>query len=166
MDTDLSWTQIYVGHRSKLDTDLCWTQIYVKHRSMLATDLSWPQIYVGHRSMLDNRSKVVNWTTFWTIFGLFPGGHRSVPRTFFINRKALPRGSGGVLSDFFRLFRKVFRKVPRSFSSTPGWFLRIFGKIGFGALGPLGPPLGPPGPNEDSYTNSRSTARQAAASNE
>ena len=112
--TDLSWTQIYVGHRSKLDTDLCWTQIYVGHRSMLDTDLSWTT---------DLRwSTGPSWTTFSTIFGLFPGGPRSVPRTFFINGKVLPRGSGGVLSDFFRFFSEVFRKVPRSFSGTPGRF--------------------------------------------
>ena len=76
-----------------------------------------------------------SWTTFSTIFRLFPGGPRSVPRTFFINRKALPRGSGGVLGWFWRFFSEVFRKVPRSFSSTPGWFWSTFAKSGQGGLG-------------------------------
>ena len=69
-----------------------------------------------------------SWVTFSTIFGLFPGGPRSVPGRFFINGKVLPRGSGGVLSDFFRFFSEVFRKVPRSFSETPGRFSGDFGK--------------------------------------
>ncbi len=135
MDTDLSWTQIYVGHRSMLDTDLSWT-----------TDPRW--------------STGPSWVTFSDNFRTFSRWSLEGSREIFINRKALLRGSRGVLPNFFS---ELFRKVPRSFSSTPGCFSSIFGKIGFGALGPLGPPWGPPYPNEDSYTNSRSTARQAAA---
>ena len=64
------------------------------------------------------------------------------------------------MSDFFRFFSEVFRKVPRSFSGTPGGFWGTFGNKwvwgqGGGGSGGL--------PNEDSYTNYRSTARQAAA---
>ena len=85
--TDLCWTQIYVGHRSMLDTDLSWTQIYVD------TDLCWTQIYFGHRSKLDSDPSWTtdlswttgpSWVTFLTIFGLFPGGPRSVPRAFLL----------------------------------------------------------------------------------
>ena len=60
-----------LDNRSLLDTDLCWTQIYVGHRSVLDTDLSWT---------IDLRwSTGPSWTTFSTIFGLFPTGPRSVP---------------------------------------------------------------------------------------
>ena len=76
--------QIYVGHRSMLDTDLCWTQIYGGHRSVLDTDLRW--------------STGPSWTTFSTIFGLFPGGPRSVPRAFFIT--VMERYSREVLGVF------------------------------------------------------------------
>ena len=82
---------------------------------MFDTDLRW--------------STGPSWSTFSTIFGLFPGGPRNVPGRFFINGKVLPRGSGVVLSDFFRFFSEVFRKVPRSFSGTPGRFLGTFGKM-------------------------------------
>ena len=88
LGTDLSWTQICVAHRYMLYTDISWT-----------TDLRWS---IGP-----------SWVIFSTIFGLFPGGPWSVPGRFFINGKVLPRGSGGVLSDFFRLFSEVFRKVSR-----------------------------------------------------
>ena len=114
LDTDLWWTQIYVGRRYMLDTDICWTQIYGGHRSVLDTDLRW--------------STGPSWVTFSTIFGLFPGGPRSVPGRFFINRKALQIGSRGVLSNVFSIFSEMFRKVPRSFSGTPGLFLGTFGK--------------------------------------
>ena len=109
-----------------MDADLCWTQIYVGHRYMLDTDLRW--------------STGPSWTTFSTIFGLFPGGPRSVPRTFFINGKVLQIGSRGVLGWFWKFFSEVFRKVPRSFSRTPGRFWGLLEKIG---LGPLGAPWAP-----------------------
>ena len=104
-----------------LDTDLSWT-----------TDLRW--------------STGPSWTTFSTIFGLFPGGPRSVPRTFFINGKALQIGSRGVLSDFFLFFLEVFRKVPRSFSRTPGWFRGTFGKKWSWGQVRSRPPDSPPPP--------------------
>ena len=79
---------------------------------------------------------------FSTFFGLFRGCPRSVPMTFRHHRKVSPQGFRGVLGQFFRLFSDMFGKVPRYFSSTPGWFLSIFGKIGSGGdkgEGGLGP---------------------------
>ena len=114
------------------------------------TQLSFYHIHTVEMFHIHRIEKVVG-PVFGPMFDqnrIFLGGPGSVPRTFFINRKVLPRGSGGVLVEFVRLFWKVFRKVPRSFSSTPGWPLNIFGKIGFGALwAPRAPsPIGPQGP--------------------
>ena len=119
---------------------------------MLDTDLWWTQIYVGHRYKLDNRSKVVNWSKlvdFFDDFRTFSKWSQECSQDIFIKRKVLPRGSGGVLSDFFRFVSEVFGKVPRSFSGTPGWFLGTFGKNGSG----VGRGSGGSGglPNEDSY---------------
>ena len=110
---------------------------------MLDTDLRW--------------STGPSWTTFSTIFGLFPGGPRSVPRTFFINGKALQIGSRGVFGWFWRFFSEVFRKVFRSIPRTPGWFWGTFGKNGSGVGRGSGGGSGGL-PNEDSYTNCRYTA--------
>ena len=88
-----------------LDTGICWTQIYVGHRSVLDTDLRW--------------SAGPSWVTFSTIFGLFPDGARSVPGRFFINRKALPRGSGGVFGNFFRT---CSGRSPDHFPALPDGF--------------------------------------------
>ena len=92
-------------------------------------------MYVGRRSMLDNRSKVVNWTTFSIIFGLFPGSPMSVPRTIFINRKVPPRGSGAVLRNFSRFFRKVFRKPPDHFPALLDVFSALFENMVWGLGG-------------------------------
>ena len=119
-----------------LDTDLSWT-----------TDLRW--------------STGPSWTTFSTIFGLFPGGPRSVPRTFFINGKVFQIGSRGVFDNFFSIFFGGVQEGPPINSPASRIVFRDFwkkwvgGQDGVRGSGGL--------PKEDSYTNSRSTARLAAA---
>ena len=94
-----------------LDTDLSWT-----------TDLRW--------------STGPSWATFSTIFGLFPGGPRSVPRTFFINGKVLQIGSRGVLSNFFSIFfRRCSGRSPDHFPALLEGFGGLLEKHVWGSGG-------------------------------